>query len=77
MSDIIRTKARRWGSSIGFVLPATTRKNLRIKPGQDVEISIRVAQNPLKDLWGALPRTDIPTRELLEQTRKETIESKW
>ncbi len=74
MTDVIRTKARRWGNSIGFVLPASARKELRLKPGQEVEITVKQAKNPLQELWGSM-KWDKATDEILRDVRKN--ESKW
>lgn len=73
METIVRTK--RWGNSLGVLLPAHFVKEEHIMPGEELVIEVKKKQNVLKELFGALPFKKT-TKQLLKETRKE-LESKW
>ena len=68
-------KARKWGNSIGIVLPKDVVEKLSIKPGSDVEMLVRVShKNVLKELFGALKgkeKIKISTEELMREIDRE------
>ena len=68
-------KAKKWGNSIGVLLPTNIVKEEHIKPGEEMVIEIKRKQNVLKELFGALPFKK-STEQLIKETRKE-LESKW
>ncbi len=70
---IVTTK--KWGNSIGLILPANFVKQQHIHPGEELVIEVKKKQNVLKELFGALPFKK-STEQLLKESRKE-LESKW
>ncbi len=68
-------KTKKWGNSLGLILPADFVKKQHILPGEELVIEVKRKQNVLKELFGALPFKK-PTKQLLKETRKE-LESKW
>ena len=47
-------KARRWGNSIGLVIPAEVVKKERIRPGDAVELVVRKRIPALEELAGTV-----------------------
>ena len=48
------TKAKKWGNSIGLVIPAEVVKKERIRPGDAVEIVVRRRVPRLEELGGTV-----------------------
>jgi antitoxin component of MazEF toxin-antitoxin module len=72
METIVKTK--KWGNSVGIVLPSDLIKEEKIKPGDQVILSIEKKHNVLKELFGAL-QFKKSTDQLLKESRE--MESKW
>lgn len=71
---MIATKIKKWGNSIGVIIPKEEANKLNLKEDQEVTIEIK-KENPLKELFGTL-KFKKSTEEILKETRKE-FESKW
>lgn len=65
---MIQIKTRKWGSSIGIVIPKKVAKELRIRENQDVLVDIKPKDNPLKELFGS-GKFSKPTEQLLKEVR--------
>lgn len=65
---MIPMKTRKWGSSIGIVIPKKVAKELRIRENQDVIVDIKPTDNPLKELFGSA-KLSKPTEQLLKEVR--------
>lgn len=72
----VSVKTKKWGNSLGVILPAEMVKQMNIKEGEEFTISIEKKFNVLKEAFGALDFHNVPTEKLLEKTRKE-LKSKW
>jgi antitoxin component of MazEF toxin-antitoxin module len=72
---MIIAKTRKWGNSIGVVLPKEEIDRLKIKENEEIILEIRKKDNPLRELYEAkLPKI---TRKEFEEFRKEFKESKY
>lgn len=71
----IEVKAKKWGNSIGFVLPSEAVEKLNIRPEESVVVEITKKENVLKELFGAV-KFSKSSKELVRETRKE-LEGKW
>lgn len=71
----VEVKTKKWGNSVGVVIPVDTAKSLDIKPDEEVIIEIRKKNNVLKDLFGAI-KFKKQARELVKEARRE-LEGKW
>ena len=65
---MIILKTRKWGSSIGMIIPKKVAKELKIKENQDVVVDIKPKDNPLKELFGSV-KLSKPTEQLLKEIR--------
>ncbi len=63
-------KTKKWGNSIGILIPKKEADSLNIREDQEVIVEIIKKENPLKKLFGAL-RFRKSTEELLEESKKE------
>ena len=61
-------KTRKWGSSLGIVIPKKVAKELKIRENQDVIVDIKPKDNPLKELFGSV-KLSKPTEQLLKEIR--------
>lgn len=67
--------AKKWGNSIGVIIPKEVVEKEGIKPEQQLEINVKGKKTVLEELFGALPFKK-PTEQLLKESRKE-LESKY
>jgi len=67
----VLTKAKKWGNSIGLVIPSNLVKKERIRPGDTVEIVVRRRLPRLEELGGT-----VKLRHNLEQLLRE-MEEGW
>ncbi len=70
---MFRAVVRKWGNSMGIVIPKEVAKKLQ--EGQEVNIDI-ITKNPLEELYYAKKEGKI-TQEFLKKHRKEFQVSKW
>jgi hypothetical protein len=71
---MIRCKTRKWGNSIGILIPKHDAKDLNIKEDQEIMIDITKKTNPLRELFGFGKSNKISREEFLEG--RELLESK-
>ena len=71
----IEVKTKKWGNSIGVVIPIETADKLNLKPNEEIVIEIEKKSNALKELFGAM-KSRKSTEQILKETRKD-LESKW
>ena len=72
---MIISKTRKWGSSLGIVIPKNVAKDLKLRENQEVLVDIHPKDNPLKELFGFGKGKKI-TRESFLENRK-LLESKY
>jgi antitoxin component of MazEF toxin-antitoxin module len=65
---MIISKTRKWGSSIGIIIPKKVAKELKIRENQEVMVDIKPKDNPLKELFGSA-KLSKPTEQLLKEIR--------
>lgn len=66
---MIATKTRKWGNSLGVLIPKEEVENLNLKENQDIVVDIIKKENPLKELFGSGKHNKITKKEFRE-TRK-------
>ncbi len=66
---------KKWGNSLGLVLPADVVKAEHLKPGEEVRITVERKHNVLKEMFGAV-KFKRPIEKILREVDKE-MESKW
>jgi antitoxin component of MazEF toxin-antitoxin module len=72
---ITKTKAKKWGNSIGIVIPQETVEALGIRQDEFVIVDIQRKENVLRELFGNL-KFKKSTEGLLKEVRKD-MKSKW
>ena len=71
----IEVKTKKWGNSIGIVIPNETIERLNIKPEEEIIVEIEKKNNVLKEMFGKA-KFKKSTKKMIEDFRK-SIESKW
>ena len=65
---MIVSKTRKWGSSLGVIIPKDVVKELKLRENQEVIIDVKPKENPLKELFGSV-KLSKPTEQLLKEIR--------
>ncbi|MEK6922197.1 MAG: hypothetical protein AABX08_00165 [Nanoarchaeota archaeon] len=71
----IEAKTKKWGNSIGMIIPIETANKLSLKPEETVIVEITKKENVLKELFGSL-KFKKSTEQILKEVR-ENFEGKW
>lgn len=66
---------KKWGNSIGVVIPVEIVERMGIKPNQDILIEVERKNNVLKEMFGKA-KSRKSSKKMIEDFRKEA-ESKW
>jgi len=66
----IKVKLRKWGNSIGVVIPQEVLSSERAKEGDEISIIIKKKKPDLKKLFGAY-KFKQPTDEIMKEIDKE------
>lgn len=72
----IEVEIKKWGNSIGIIIPAEEISKLNLRPKEKVMINIEKKTNVLKEMFGAGKDIKKPTSQILKEIRKD-LESKW
>ncbi len=64
----VRAKVRRWGSSLGIVVPSEIAKELRLKAGDDVVLEID--QAGIDEAFGSLKDWAVDPQKLKDELRR-------
>ncbi|HLD04730.1 MAG TPA: hypothetical protein VJG90_03340 [Candidatus Nanoarchaeia archaeon] len=72
---MLACKVRKWGNSLGLIIPRKVAEELRIKADEEIWADFQKKENPLKELFGALPFKK-SGKELMREIRKD-MESKY
>ena len=67
----IKAKTKKWGNSIGILIPKEAIRQENIKPNQ--EVTIMISTKPItkgKDIWGTFKFKE-PTEKLMREIDKE------
>lgn len=62
-------KTRKWGSSLGFVIPKNVVKELKLRENEEVAVEITKKENPLKELFGIGSKNKITKEDFLRTRR--------
>lgn len=70
-------KIKKWGNSIGVLIPKEEAVQLKLKEGQEIAIEITKRENPLKELFGFGKRMGVKITEKDFREHRKMLESKW
>lgn len=71
----IEVKTKKWGNSIGLIIPSEAIERLNIRPEEEVVIEIGKKKNVLRELFGTM-KSKKTARQMLNETRIK-MKSKW
>ena len=66
----MQTRLRKWGNSIGVVIPLELLKKKNLKEGEEVIIEIE-KKNDLSEIFGSLKKWKIDPQKVKDEIRKE------
>lgn len=72
---MLTCKTKKWGNSLGLIIPKEEAQQLQLKENQQIVVEIMAIENPLKELFGfgkdnkITKKEFLETRELLESSR--------
>ena len=66
----ITSQVRRWGRSVGIVIPKETVKKANIKAGDEIRLFVIGKNNPLQETFGIL-KPKRPTEQVLKEVDRE------
>jgi antitoxin component of MazEF toxin-antitoxin module len=72
---MIEVKTKKWGNSIGIVIPSDAVERLNIKPEERLTIRIEKKTNVLKEMFG-MAKSKKSAKQMVMEARIE-LESKW
>lgn len=67
--ETIKTKIRKWGNSMGIVIPSGVLKQIPLNEGEEVVITIHI-NNDLSDVFGSLKNWKINPQKLKDELRE-------
>jgi antitoxin component of MazEF toxin-antitoxin module len=65
----MRTRVKKWGNSLGLIIPSDVANNAGIKEGDEVEFSVKKCGD-IDELFGLLRSKTIDAQEMKDETRK-------
>ncbi len=71
----VEVKIKKWGNSMGVIIPSEAVERLNLKPDEKIVIEINRKENILAEMFGTM-KSKKTARQMLDETRKE-MESKW
>jgi len=71
----IEVRTKKWGNSVGVIIPSESLRKLNIKPDEKIIIEIQKKENILKELFGKA-KFKKSTEQILKEVREE-LKSKW
>ncbi len=71
----LELKTKKWGNSLGIIIPNEIVVSLNIKPEENILVSINKNGNLLRELFGSL-KFNKSSERLIKETRKD-LKSKW
>ncbi|MSS74903.1 hypothetical protein EXS73_01675 [Candidatus Pacearchaeota archaeon] len=69
-----RATLRRWGNSLGIIIPSEAIQTKQLREGEEITITIG-KKDPFKSLFGALKHKKLDAQKIKDQLRDEW--SKW
>lgn len=72
---VVEVRTKKWGNSIGVIIPRKIVEELNIKPEEKLRLDISKHSNALEELFGSM-KSEKTAKELLADVR-EDLESKW
>ena len=71
----LEVKTKKWGNSIGIIIPSEAVEKFNIKPEEKIIIEISKKGNILQEMFGTM-KSNKTSKQMISESRKE-LESKW
>jgi hypothetical protein len=69
--NIIKLKLRKWGDSLGTIIPSEIIRKLNMKEQQEINIIIVPDINPLEESWNSNLKISRTSQQIKDDMRKE------
>ena len=66
---MVLCKTRKWGNSLGMIIPSGIVKSLNLKEDQKIIVEINGVENPLKEMFGFAKKNPITKKEFVEMRK--------
>ncbi len=71
MQPVIKARVRKWGNSMGIIIPSDIARDEGIKPGMDVELMLlHDSRRVLKMLYGAMKDCPLTAQQFKDELRR-------
>ena len=67
----VEAKVKKWGHSLGIVLPRDLTKEEKVEAGDKIKIIVMKEQNDLSDIFGILKNSKIDSQKVKDRLRRE------
>ncbi len=71
----IEVRTKKWGNSIGIIIPSETVEKFNIKPEENISVEISKGSNVLKEMFGTM-KSKKTAKQMVDEARRD-MESKW
>ncbi len=72
----IEVRTKKWGNSIGVIIPSEAVERFNLKPEEKIVIEINRKENVLGEMFGTM-KSKKTAEKIIREFRKENPESKW
>ncbi len=66
----VTSQVRKWGSSVGIVIPKEAAKRANVKEGDTIRLLVMGKNNPIAETFG-IAKLKRPTKKILEEIDRE------
>jgi len=67
----VKSKLRRWGNSLGIVIPQNAIEIAKVKEGDEINVFLQEEKSDLKSIFGKLRKWKIDPQKFKDEIRKE------
>ena len=67
----VKSKLRRWGNSLGIVIPQNAIEIAKVKEGDEINVFLQEEKSDLKSIFGKLRKWKIYPQKFKDEIRKE------
>ena len=65
----LKAEIRRWGNSLGVILPKDVTRRLKLKEHEMIELKVKRGKEDLMDLFGTLKFKE-PTKKIIKEIKE-------
>src|SRR3989344_8169093 len=70
LNMIIESKLKKWGNSVGVIIPSNALKEENLREGEEIVVEVK-KKSSIKDLFGSLKEWKINAQKVKDEIRRE------